>query len=245
MAGRANGDKTVTITTFKDLKLGQLFVTKGSEEFGLIKLRNNRARVIDNGITTSVKDDELVEPIGPEPVLHDTPTEIERAALSLLLQDFGPFHTAMNMWVNAMASNPNEFRWLDAYVIDPTVTLEDGDGNTYQLADWCRKVRKYITPTKEWDRDNNMGKAIQDCEPTGKELTGDERHIAERNRIAYHLAMAVREYREMGRPDGDQTHTIMGMNSPLMTVTTSLAAAVVEYHQAIVNQICYEHMDNR
>lgn len=57
--------------------------------------------------------------------------------------------------------------------------------------------------------------------------------------------MAVREYREMGRPDGEQTHTIMGMGSPLMTVTTSLAAAVVEYHKAIVNQVYIEHMNDK
>lgn len=228
-------------TKFADLKLGQLFTT-GDGEFGLIKLRNNCARVTENGIIASVKDNEPVYPIGPEPVLHDAPTEIERAALTLLVHEGGPAHTALNMWVNAMASDPNEFRWLDSYVLDPAVTIEDGSGVTYQLADWCRRVRGYVTPTKEYDNDNNMGQAIQDYKPTGKQLKGDEWYQAKRDRAAYNLAMAIREYREMGRPDGDQTHTIMGMGSPLMTVTTSLATAVVEYHKTIVNQIYFEHM---
>ena len=42
-------------TTFKDLKLSQLFTT-GDGEFGLIKLRNNLVRVTENGIIASVKD---------------------------------------------------------------------------------------------------------------------------------------------------------------------------------------------
>jgi hypothetical protein len=91
-----------------------------------------------------------------------------------------------------------------------------------------------------------MGRAIQDYNPKGKQPKGrEEWYQAKRDRAAYNLAMAVREYREMGRPDGDQTHTIMGIGSPLMTVTTSLAAAVVEYHNTIVNQIHFEYMDRK
>jgi hypothetical protein len=42
------------------------------------------------------------------------------------------------------------------------------------------------------------------------------------------------EYRVAGRPEGDQTHEILGMGSPIAIVSTSLAAAVVEFHTRVV-----------
>lgn len=222
--------------TFGSLKLGQTFTDK-TGEFAFIKTRDG-ARGGDHGHTVRFNDDEMVDPYGDEPILHDKPTEIERAALTLLL-DAWINHPGLHAWVIAMASNPDEFRWLDEYVLDPASTIETGDG-TMQLAEFCR-LRELVTPTKLYDRDNCMWSSIQDCEPRGKRETGIEKNVAWRDRHAFHLAMAIREYREMGRPDGDQTHTIQGMGAPLMNITTSLAAAVVEYHKQIVNQIHIEH----
>lgn len=49
------------------------------------------------------------------------------------------------------------------------------------------------------------------------------------------LAGAVAAYRSDNRPDGDVTHTIDHMGG--FTITTSLAAAVVEFHEAMQNAL--------
>lgn len=167
------------------------------------------------------------------------PTEIERAAITLLM-DAGAHHPALWSWIQAMAKNPDECRHLGNYTIDESVTVEL-DGRTMPLAECCRLLG-YVTPMKEWDRDNDIAAAIQDKEPKGrKPETKIERDMARRDRIIYHLAMQVAFYRDEGRPDGDQSHDIMGLGGPVARITTSLAAAVVEYHKAMIDVVYLEN----
>lgn len=57
------------------------------------------------------------------------------------------------------------------------------------------------------------------------------------------LADAIANYRTAGRPDGDQTYTIMGMGAPLLNVTTSLAAAIAEFHANVLNVYAGEQLE--
>lgn len=52
---------------------------------------------------------------------------------------------------------------------------------------------------------------------------------------ALRLAGQIVKYRNDGRPDGDVSHDIMGMGTPVMTVMSSLAAAVAEYVEQIAD----------
>ncbi len=54
------------------------------------------------------------------------------------------------------------------------------------------------------------------------------------------LAYAVASYRREGRPGGDQTHAIHGVGGPVALVTSSLAAAVAEYHATLVGDYADE-----
>lgn len=171
--------------------------------------------------------------------MSTTPTEIERAAITMLV-DAQVNHPALWSWIQAMAKDPDECRHLGNYIIDESVTIEF-DGRTMPLAECCRSMG-YVTPTKQWDRDNDIAAAIQDKEPKGKKPeTKIERDMARRDRIIYHLAMAVAMYRDDARPTGDQSHNIMGLGGPIARITTSLAAAVVEYHKAMVNVVYLEN----
>lgn len=220
----------MTTHTYANIKIGQTFSVPGENEFTLTKGRYY-ATCGETGVAVNIADDQAVEPFGPEPRLNDHVTEIERLALTMLTQHGSTLHPALGEWMRRLCSDPDEMRWMDHYALAETVALNDD--TTPQLADFCRS-EGFVIATREWDRDNWGGSAIQHCKPKA-DLTEEERELAEHDRAAYHLASAVRIYRENGRPDGDQTHTVMGMGAPLLTVSTSLAAACYEYHRTVLN----------
>jgi len=220
----------MTNNTYASIKIGQMFSIPSESEFTFTKHRSY-AQVNETGVATSFADDEVVEPFGPEPRLNDHVTEIERLALTMLGKHGSTLHPALGEWMRRLCSDPDEMRHMDNYAVAEAIMLSDD--TTPNLADFCRS-EGFVIATREWDRDNWGGSAIQDCNPK-VQLNESEAELAEYDRAAYHLAGAVRSYRENGRPDGDQTHTVMGMGAPLINVTTSLAAACYEYHTAIVN----------
>jgi len=54
------------------------------------------------------------------------------------------------------------------------------------------------------------------------------------------LAYAVGRYRRDGRPGGDQMHALHGVGGPVALVTSSLAAAVADYHRALTEHYADE-----
>jgi len=77
----------------------------------------------------------------------------------------------------------------------------------------------------------------------GPDYYGDDgKRQAQRDRdaIIAQLAYAVRTYRRDGRPNGDQTHALHGVGGPVALVTSSLAAAVADYHRALTSHYADE-----
>ncbi len=211
---------------YADLTLSQQFST-GNGEYWFIKTRDG-GTALETGITVSFHPDDDVTPEGEAPVLHTTPTEIERCALTLLVTATNIQHPGLLAWVHQMAQDPNEMRTLDDFVFE-----------TATVATKCREFG-FITPTKHYDRDNWMAGAILERKPRGAMLHGAKRMMAEYDRINLILAMAVCDYRYAGRPSGDQTHQVRGMDSVLLNVSTSLAAEVANYHRNTINTIYNE-----
>jgi hypothetical protein len=165
------------------------------------------------------------------------PTEIERAALTILMGSRGDHpqadHVGLQCYIRALANDPNEIRSLDLYIWEAVVGEDDDE---VPLRELCRDMG-YECWQKRWDHDRDAFGAILNHEPRGRRpATKEERQIALMDDAAARLASAIADYRTAGRPEGDQTHTITGMGAPLLRVTTSLAAAVAEYHSRIVRR---------
>ena len=138
-------------------------------------------------------------------------TEIERAAITLLTQSRAT-HPCLTRWIHALASDPDECRGLDEFSL--------GTWDQRELDDMA--AAGFYAPRR-----------FQRFGPDTLTLhlgDGGRSLLAEIDRAVVYLASALVRYRTEGRPDGDQDITI----APDIVVTTSLAAAVVEYHQAMV-----------
>jgi hypothetical protein len=201
------------------------------------------------GTRETVDPDTEVEVWNEPATLHDAPTEVERAALTLLL---GPHpdpdlvepcveHPGLYFWIDAMLNDPEERRSLNRFIWEETV--EDIDGEAVPLREACRETG-YVCWESEWDRDNSASSAILDRQPKGhRPQTWDERYAAAVDDNAYRLASAVRKYRVAGRPAGDYTSgSIGGLGNTLGYVETSLAAAIVEYHQLMMDLYVSENV---
>jgi hypothetical protein len=207
-----------------------MFSLPDDAEFSYTK-RRQYARVNETGIFVTIPDETEIRPFGPEPVLHDQPTEIERAAVTLLC-DANPRHPGLTHWIQALANDPDEFRMIDEYLLE--TPCEYAPGRT--LADVLRGDG-WRMPKERYDRDFSLfcqllqhhGLRDQEVEPGTESPT--HLLVARLDDAATRLAGALVDYREMGRPDGDQEHHIAGVGK---CVTTSLAAAVVEYHERAV-----------
>lgn len=162
--------------------------------------------------------------------LHDHVTEIERVAITLLCH-YNTQHPGLRQWVLALGENPDERRSLDRYIWDETIAFDD---HTEPLRAYLVS-EGYVVWRREWDRDHSAFSAILDHKPKGEHETGNEaRALLRMDDALLRLADALVEYRVAGRPEGDQTHEILGMGSPIAIVSTSLAAAVVEFHTRVV-----------
>jgi len=168
--------------------------------------------------------------------LHNAPTEVERAAFTIMLNQEGkPLsdHPALTAWVIAMATDPNEARDLDTYI------YENSD-----LRELCRRDGWICQLGDHYDSKQSTFLAILDYEPRGvRPETAEQERWRSYENATLRLADAIRNYRYAGRPDGDQEHTIMGMGAPIARVSTSLAAAIGEYHHNMLNIYAMEHED--
>lgn len=160
--------------------------------------------------------------------LHETATEIERAALTVLDQARGS-HPALQEWIQAMIRNPDEMRGLNEFSLSASIDMGE-DQPAMKLTDYLAS-NGYRVPTEGW------GNGVADYIFAEKSHTEGRDQEYNLNQIVFALAHSVHMYRIMGRPDGDQSHTLSGMQSPLISYTTSLAAAVVEFHQARLGQL--------
>lgn len=201
-----------------------------------------------SGKRKTFKPDTRVYPINQTTPLHATYTEIERAALTLIARHRAE-HPALHGWKTAMLNKMDEFRQLDEVAWEQRHLLVNDRGETLeQLCQACG----YWFPTKKWGPFGSeplLFALIWDREPAGEYTNRNGKHPVNHqydenggryDRALLALCTAVCDYREAGRPDGDQTHTIMGMGAPLMGISTSLAAAVVEYHERMINILMYE-----
>ena len=169
--------------------------------------------------------------------LNNRVTEVERVALTLL-DKHSCIHPALTVWKIALCENPDEMRDLDGFA------YEEGDKPAFDDGKTLRQVcqaQGFAFHARRYDHDARLFALIWDEEPAG-EYTYDqqesEAYRADGGRYdcaALALADKVATYRQMGRPDGDYTTTIMGIGAPLLNVTTSLAAAIAEYHTRIRN----------
>ncbi len=239
------------MTTFAELEKGTRFhfnIDADGHEPYMYKVNDQEAYVehgSDQGLREAVAADKEVWEWSEPVTLHDSPTEVERAALTLLMGgQHGPFvaHVGLAMHIRALATDPGEMRRLDTYIWESDVEIgfdEDKVGNRISHQTPLRELcveRGHPCWTKEWDRENSALDAITDEKPTGsKPQTREEDFAAAKTAATFWLASAVCDYRVAGRADGDQAHTIKGLGADLLTVTTSLAAAIAEYHDRIVN----------
>jgi len=231
-------------TTFGELKIGERFhynIDADGHEPYLYKINDTEAYIEHgrrSGLRESVNADENVW-TWDEPVeIHPSPTEVERAAITLLMHRDGPNanHPGLRQYVLALASDQNEMRDLDQFIWEAEIDWGSGGEYTKQpLHQICHELG-YICWENEWDRENSAFGAILDHKPTGRRPdTREGRWLAKNDDAALRLADAIANYRIAGRPSGDQTHTISGMGSPLLSVTSSLAAAIGEYHEQMLN----------
>jgi hypothetical protein len=237
--------------TFEQLEVGERFhygIDADGHEPYLYKLSDTEAYVERGsgaGTRETVDPDTEVEVWNEPATLHDAPTEVERAALTLLL---GPHqqapnanHPGLNLWIDAMLTDPGEHRSLDRFIWEEEADIH---GEAIPLREACREMG-FVCWREEWDRDNSASGAILDRRPSGSAPQTRENHWwAAMDEAAYRLASAVRDYRVAGRPAGDYTSgSVGGLGSTLGYVETSLAAAITEFHWQVVNVYASEKMD--
>jgi len=157
-------------------------------------------------------------------------TEIERAACTLLSRTH-PHHLGLSAWVQALISDPDEDRSLDRYIWETSVKTDRGQE---PLRDVCQR-EEHACWQAEWDHNQSAFGAIIDHKAYHAPDTPEWTRIKLKDEAVLRLADALQSYRRAGRPTGDQHHTVRGMGGPVLRVSTSLAAAVAEYHQRIVN----------
>lgn len=137
-------------------------------------------------------------------------TDIERVAITLLYNAYKRCeinHPVFRAWVEALATNPHEYDHIDQWASVENIEFE------CSVERFGAKAYSEQIYGDADDYESPMGTSVE--------------------RAAFFLANAVRTYRMMGRPSGDTTHSIQGMGGTLMNVSTSLAAAIAEYHERI------------
>jgi hypothetical protein len=227
-------------TTFSSLAIGQEFdfnIDADGWELIYYKISDSEGYAFAGGRpgrretfepSTEVYTDGTIHRISPAVV-----TEVERAAITLL-HDSSPTHPGLSEWLRAIGTDADEMRHLDAYIWQASVTVSWPE-RTLPLREFLTE-QDYICGLTEWDHDHSAFGAILDHKPQGRYADNlDERHCIMEDDAVLRLAYAVMEYRVAGRPEGDQSHTIMGMGAPLLSVTTSLAAAIGEFVRRIRN----------
>lgn len=231
---------------FSELQIGDRFhynIDADGHEPYLYKVSDTQAYIEHgrhSGSRRDIAGDQTVHVWDKPLALHTGPTEVERAALSLLMGSRGDSpptdHVGLHTWIRALATDLTEMRDLDTFIWESEVNVGSaGSPEMIPLRELCAE-RKQICCTSRYDSDNSAFHAILDEMATGgRAETQDERYYAGVSRAMAILADALCDYRKAGRPAGDQSHTIQGMGLSLLMVTTSLAAQIAKYHYTIIN----------
>lgn len=208
-------------TKFSEMVTGAVFTDEdGDPDFDqtMYKVSETEAVNSETGNRQKIDPESECTTTGEVVRVYDRPTEIERAALTLLSQA-RINHPVLASWVEALIQDPTEMRMLSRFYVESGIDAGD-----------------YVVPGYYGDRYNDLVESILELHPRGRKAeTPDERAQYQRESNILILASAVREYRERGRVDGDHTSAVNGMGGPLMLLTTSMAAAVVEYTQREMN----------
>lgn len=234
---------TKTKMKFSEMQLGQIFdVDTGDPEFDYQMYKVSPTEAVSlsrQGIREEIAADRefpIVE--GRFIAVHTNVTEVERAAITLIYQHrINLHHPAVRAWVEAIGTDADERRHIDEFFCDnQDMTMEEWQGGV-TLRALCEGMG-FSLPRCRWAYDWEDGIFSALVNNNRDKRAYPDLYQMELDEAVLVLAYAVHEYRVNGRPDGDQTYTIMGMGAPLMNVQTSLAAAIGEFHQRIV-QLMY------
>jgi hypothetical protein len=227
---------------FSDMTVGECFVVGEVDEFYQdgYKLSETEAWVNECGAQRAGRKQLSgeFEVTGKTVDVHATVTDIECVALTLV-NDGQTIHPVLSEWKQAVLSNPDEMRTLDEFAWD---NRDMEVNNEFTLKGICDHYG-YAFPRRKYDRDIHLFCLIWDHQPAG-EYTYDSIVSKEyrNNGGSFDAALmalldAVVDYRQRGRVSGENTTTINGLGGPLLNVTTSLAAAIVEYHHRYINNV--------
>lgn len=228
-------------TTFGKLRIGTEFdynIDADGHEPTLVKVSKTQAYSIAGhrqGMRETIEPNDIVYPTGTKHIVHTSPTDIERAAITMLLNS-GYGHYGLQAWIKAVAQDPNEIRSIDDFLFETpcdygtTVETYSGTWANWLVENGYKAWRK-LYDNKDAFEEIFDGKHVKKMFP---DLDRKEQgYIEMRDQAVLQLAYAIVEYRVSGRLDGDQTSSVYG----LINVTTSLAAAVAEYHEHIRNAL--------
>lgn len=234
---------TKTKMKFSEMQLGQIFdVIVGDPEYDYQMYKVSPTEAVNlyrpgiREVITADRELPIVE--GKFITVHTGVTEVERAAITLIYQHRTTLHhPAVRAWVEAIGTNPDELRHIDEFFCDnQDMEMEEWQGGV-TLRALCEGMG-FSLPRCRWAYDWEGGIFSALVNNNVDKKAYDNFYQMEMDEAVLVLAYAVHEYRVNGRPDGDQTYTIMGMGAPLMNVQTSLAAAIGEFHQRVV-QLMY------
>lgn len=182
-------------------------------------------------------------------------TEIERAAITLLYNHKkhgrGLWHPALSAWVESIGTDPVEQRFIDQYVVDEIASGSDtGLDIQAEMIDFGFSIPD-DNPFGE--NFHNVSRDISNGHPGINNNPGREayarmfpnggvepRSVQEDDEMALDLATAIVMYRREARPVGDVTRNIGWQGDPpqpLMTISTSLAAAIGEYQLRLLSKL--------
>lgn len=155
--------------------------------------------------------------------------DIERAACQILADDAHLItHPVLRAYVEALLINPAFADRFDA-----------GAGSA-----WTPSAEVVVYANGEGFPLPGRGKwGEQFATSWGPNYYGDtdaDQLKRDRDIMIGQFAYAIGAYRRDGRPDGDQTQALHGIGGPVALVTSSLAAAVADYHRALTSHYADE-----
>lgn len=238
------------MSTFAKLTPGVEFeyhVDADGHEPTLVKLNTTQAIVIagsNAGLRETIAPDEPVFPTGKTHVVHSAPTDIERCALTIL-STFRGGHWGLVAWIRALIVDPEETRDLDEWLWETPCSY--GDTLQKSPGTWATFLNRQNQAawTTQYDQRHSAFTAIIDGKH-GKTMYSDcskvDQNFMERyDEAVLRLAQEIVDYRVRGRMDGDYTFSVYG----LLNVSTSLAAAVAEFHARVVESYCAKLLNLR
>jgi hypothetical protein len=222
-------------TQFQDIAIGDEFETTVEAEGPTLlyyKVTPNAAFQTQgpgSGKRRSFKPSDELEVNGRRQTLHNTPTDLERAAVTLISE--GASHTGLALWTKSIAVDPEEIRSLDEFI---AVYFFEADEGSVKLSEFLKK-EGFVTPETQGAGEPSAASAILDLKPRGRhpESPTDWR-AASLDAAIWRLANAIIAYRLAGRPDSPAAQSLWERGSGLLKSTNPLTVALVDFHLAVL-----------